>query len=165
MKFKSNIEYLRFKGIEIGENCRVYTRNFGSEPWLISIGNNVTITSGCSFITHDGSTWLIRDERGRRFLFRKIKIGNNIFIGTNSIILPGVEIHDNVIVAAGSVVTKSIPSGKIVGGNPAKIIGSYEDYKTKVLLNYPSEEDIDFNETYESRINKILDKTFKKLLG
>ena len=111
---KTNIQYAREIGVEIGSNCRVYIRDFGSEPWLITIGNKVTITNGVRFINHDGSTWLISDEKGRRQLFRKIVIGNNVFIGMNAIIMPGVKIGDNVVVAAGSVVTKSIPSGYIV---------------------------------------------------
>ena len=162
MKFKPNIEYLRYTGVKIGENCRVYTRTFGSEPWLVSIGNNVTITAGVVFITHDGSTWLIKDKKGRRYLFRKINVGNNVFIGINSIILPGVNIQDNVIIAAGSVVTKSIPNGKIVGGNPAKIIGDFKDYEDKVLQNYISHEDMNFNLSYKERINIALDNNYKK---
>tara|TARA_R110002111_G_scaffold123306_4_gene187290 strand:- start:402 stop:938 length:537 start_codon:yes stop_codon:yes gene_type:complete len=165
MKFKPNIEYLRHIGIKIGENCRIYTRTFGSEPWLVSIGNNVTITAGVTFITHDGSTWLIKDKKGRRYLFRKVNVGNNVFIGINSIILPGINIQDNVIIAAGSVVTKSIPSGKIVGGNPARIIGNFKDYKDKVLQNYISHEEMNFDLSYKERINNILDKTYKKELN
>lgn len=165
MKFKSNIDFLRHKGVAVGANCRIYTRNFGSEPWLVSIGNKVTITSGCKLITHDGSTWLIGDEKGRRYLYRRVIIGNNVFIGTNSIILPGVNIKDNVIIAAGSVVTKSIPSGKIVGGNPAKIIGNFTDYKDKVLSNYISDDDLNYKLSKKERINKVLDMTYKKELN
>jgi acetyltransferase-like isoleucine patch superfamily enzyme len=165
MKFKPNIEYLRHIGIKVGENCRIYTRNFGKEPWLVSIGSNVTITANCSFITHDGSTWLMRDEKGRRYLYRRIKVGNNVFIGSNSIVLPGIEIEDNVIIAAGSIVTKSVPSGKIIGGNPAKVIGSFKDYKDRVLTNYVSDQDMDFEKTYMDRINAVLDKTFKEKLS
>src|SRR5438128_330233 len=125
--------YAQKMGVKLGNDCRIYTRNFGSEPWLISIGNKVTITSGVTILTHDGATWLMNDARGRRYLYRRVKIGNNVFIGVNSVILPGVIIEDNVIVAAGSVVTKSIPSGCIVGGNPAKIIGDYNEFKRRAL--------------------------------
>ena len=85
--------------------------------------------------------------------------------GINSIILPGINIQDNVIIAAGSVVTKSIPSGKIVGGNPARIIGNFKDYKDKVLQNYISHEEMNFDLSYKERINNILDKTYKKELN
>jgi len=63
--------------------------------------------------------------------FGKIKVGNNVYVGQDSIILPGVTIEDNVIIGAGSVVTKSVPSGHIVAGNPARIVSTIEDYKKK----------------------------------
>ena len=61
----------------------------------------------------------------------KTSIGNNVFIGAKSIIMYGVNIGNNVVVAAGSVVTKDVPDGSIVGGNPAKIIGSFDELKEK----------------------------------
>lgn len=158
---KSGVEYARYLGVSVGDNCRIYTRHFGTEPWLICIGNNVTITSGVTILTHDGSTWLMRDTKGRRYLYRKVEIGNNIFIGTKSIIMPGVKINNNVIVAAGSVVTKSVPEGKIVGGNPAKIIGDYNLYKQRVLSSYVSDEDMDFSKSYKDRILEVLDNGLK----
>ena len=165
MKFRPNIEYLRYLGVKVGDNCRIYTREFGSEPWLVTIGNKVTITAGCKLVTHDGSTWLMEDDKGRRYLYKRVVIGNNVFIGLNSIILAGVNIGDNVVIAAGSVVTKTVPSGKIVGGNPAKIIGNFKDYKAKVLQNYISHGDMNFDLSKKERINKVLDKTYKKELN
>lgn len=79
----------------------------------------------------------------------------------NSIILPGVKIGDNVIIAAGSVVTKSIPSGYIVGGNPAKIITDFESYKTRVLDTYASNQEMDFTKNYKERVMEILDESIK----
>ncbi|MFX0558424.1 acyltransferase [Maribacter sp. CXY002] len=157
-------KYARHVGVEVGENCRILTTTFGSEPWLIKIGNKVTITSGVRIVTHDGSTWLFEDEKGRRELFRRVEIGNNVFIGFNSIILPGVKIEDNVVIAAGSVVTKSVPKGSIIGGNPARIIGSYESYKNKVLSTYISREEMDFSEPYRDRVLKALTKDFKPFM-
>ena len=130
---KGGSAYARRKGVKVGEGCRIYIAAFGSEPWLVEIGDRVTITSGCRLITHDGSTWLMRDEKGRRQLYRKVIIGNDVFIGLNSIIMPGVQIGNEVIIAAGSIVTKSVPSGVIIGGNPAKIIGDYHTYKKNVM--------------------------------
>jgi acetyltransferase-like isoleucine patch superfamily enzyme len=106
----------------------------------------------------------MNDEKGRRYLYRRIEIGNNVFIGVNSIVMPGVKIEDYVIIAAGSIVTKSVPSGVIIAGNPAKIIGNYEDYKKGVLNKYISDKDIDFNLDYQSRIEMVLDNSFKKYL-
>src|SRR5215831_14910005 len=88
--FFGNIFYARKLGVKVGRDCRLYINCFGSEPFLIEIGDHVTITSGVRFVTHDGSTWLINDDKGRRYLYRKIIIGNNVFIGMNSIIMPGV---------------------------------------------------------------------------
>jgi len=165
LKFSlSGEEYLRHLGISVGEGCRIFTSSFGSEPWLISIGNNVTITSGVKLLTHDGATWLIRDERGRRYSFKRIQIGNNVFIGVNAIIMPGVIIEDNVIIAAGSIVTKSVPSGSIVGGNPAKIIGKYDDYKAKALNDFVSDHEMDKNIDLKERINANLDDKAKPFM-
>ncbi|WP_411972653.1 acyltransferase [Sphingobacterium sp. Lzh-3] len=158
---KNGVEYARYKGVEVGSGCRIRTTKFGSEPWMITVGDKVTITSGVILLTHDGSTWLMNDEKGRRYLFRKIDIGNNVFIGVNSILMPGVKVDDNVIIAAGSVVTKSVPSGVIVGGNPAKIIGAYDNYIRIGLENYCSDKDMDFSLPYRERIEKIIDKDFK----
>lgn len=158
----SNIAFARHIGVDIGKDCRIYTKDFGSEPWLIQIGNKVTITNGVRFINHDGSTWLISDGEGRRQLFRRIMIGNNVFIGMDTIILPGVKIGNNVIVAAGSVVTKSVPDNYIVGGNPARIILDFDTYKKRVLTEYVSNEDIDFSKNYRDRILEIVDESFKK---
>ncbi|WP_036678030.1 acyltransferase [Daejeonella oryzae] len=158
--------YFKRVGIKVGSNCRIYTSSFGSEPFLITIGNHVTVTSGVSFITHDGSGWLMRDDKGRRYVYQPINIGNHVFIGVNSIIMPGVKIDDEVIVAAGSVVTKSIPSGVVVAGVPAKIIGKYSDIKNKMLDNYIS--DIDMRAlkgTYEERIRKVTTNTYKAYLN
>jgi acetyltransferase-like isoleucine patch superfamily enzyme len=161
---KSGDGYARHKGVTVGKNCRIIIREFGTEPWLISIGDNVTISDGVKLLTHDGSTWLVRDEAGRRYLYKRIKIGNNVFIGVNSVIMPGVVVDDNVIIAAGSIVTKSIPGGCIVGGNPAKKIGSFEKYRRHVLENYISDKGMDKNKNYMDRINAVVDSGIKNYL-
>lgn len=158
------VSFARKNGVIVGENCRILTSKFGSEPWLISIGNKVTVTNGVTFLTHDGGTWLVGDSKGRRYLFKKIKIGNNVFIGVNAIIMPGVIIEDNVIVAAGSVVTKSVPTGKIIGGNPARIIGNFEDYKNKALQNYISDTEMNAYLSYQEKVNAVIDNSYKEFL-
>jgi acetyltransferase-like isoleucine patch superfamily enzyme len=101
---------------------------------MISIGDNVVVSSDVKFFDHDLSHMVLNGMTGeKKFSYYKapITIGNNVMIGGNSIILYNVNIGNNVIIAAGSVVTKDVPDGAIVGGNPAKIIGSFEEYYEK----------------------------------
>lgn len=156
------VRYARYVGVEVGENCRIYTSSFGSEPWLIKIGNKVTITEKVQILTHDGATWLVEDKKGRREYFNGVEIGNNVFVGVNSIIMPGVKIEDNVIVASGSVVTKSVPEGSIIGGNPARIIGVFENYKKKVLEDYVVRSEMNFDMSYMERTKLESSKNQKK---
>jgi len=113
--------YLRKKGVKIGKNCKVHTVSFSTEPYLVEIGDNVRITSGTTFITHDGGVNVFRGEIGGG-IFGRIKIGNNVFVGTNCIILYGTTIGDNCIVGAGSVVRGQYPENSVIVGNPAKVV-------------------------------------------
>ncbi len=118
---EKRIEYLRKMGVKIGENCHILTTSFSTEPYLIEIGNTVRIASGTVFLTHDGGVNCFRDEIDGG-IFGKIKIGNNVFIGTNSIILLNTTIGNNCIIGAGSVVRGHFPDDSVIVGNPAKII-------------------------------------------
>lgn len=156
--FFSNLSFAKKIGVKVGKNCRIYTRFFGSEPFLISIGDNVTVTAGVRFITHDGSGCLVKDKNLNRFYsYAPIEIGNNIFIGVNSIILPGVRIGDNSIIAAGTVVNKSIPPGSIVGGNPVKFITTFEKFSNKVLNEWISYDNLNLKLEYKNRILSNID--------
>lgn len=161
---KGGVKYSENIGVKVGDNCRIFTRNFGSEPFLIKIGDNVTVTKGVQFITHDGSGSLFKDSKGRRYYYAKIEVGDNVMIGVNSIILPGVKIHDNVIIAAGSVVSKSIPENSIVGGVPAKIIGRVDEFSNRALKEWLTEENMNFRLSYKERILEICDSEFKPFL-
>lgn len=132
--YSKRADLLKRNGIKIGENSQIYPNvSFGSEPYLIEIGNSVRITSGCKFITHDGGIWVLRNlkklENGD--LFGKIKIGNNVHIGMNCIIMPNVNIGDNCIIGCGAIVTKDIPSNSIAVGVPARVIENIEEYYNK----------------------------------
>src|SRR3989338_4277419 len=125
--------YLRKKVCLIGKGNRIYTKNFGSEPYLVKIGNHCTIAAGVLFITHDGGTWVFRNEIPNLNVFGKIEIKNNCFIGITSIILPNISIGPNSVVGAGSVVTKDVPPNTVVAGVPARVICSIEEYKEKCI--------------------------------
>lgn len=128
--------YSKYLGVKMGGNVRLIGKSsFGSEPYLIEIGNNVTIAHNVCFITHDGGAGLFRKEYPGINRFGRILIGDNVFIGRNSIILLDVKIGNNVVIGAGSVVTKDVPDNVVVAGVPAKIINSIEDYKEKCLQN------------------------------
>jgi acetyltransferase-like isoleucine patch superfamily enzyme len=120
--------------INIGTGCAIYRGvSFGSEPYLIDIGNNVRITKGVNFITHDGGMWVLRNNGMLKDAdaFGRIKVGNNVHIGLNSTIMPGVTIGDNVVIGVGALVTKNIPSNSIAAGVPAKVIKSIDEYYEK----------------------------------
>ena len=125
----TDVPSLMKKGLSIGENVFI---NFGcvideSFCWLISIGNNVTLAPNVHILAHDAST---KKALGYTKMGR-VRIGNDVFVGAGTIILPGVDIGNRVIIGAGSVVTKSIPDNSIAVGNPAKVIGSYDEYLNK----------------------------------
>ena len=127
-------EYLRFLGVKIGHGCSIYTtpHNLGTEPWLIEIGDNVTLGQGVLLITHDGTSRLFRDRLpgmspfGNRF--GTIVIRDNCFIGNNAILLPGIEIGPDAAIGAGSVVTKTVPPRTIAAGNPARSLKTLDEY-------------------------------------
>lgn len=126
------VKYYRKKGMVIGNNTHVFSRIVSSEPYLITIGDNCTISTNVSLLTHDASIGAIADRLKYSDLCGKITIGNNCFIGDRAIIMYGVTIGNNVIVAAGSIVTKSINKNNvIVAGVPAKIVGNVNEYKEK----------------------------------
>ena len=95
--------------------------------WLITIGDNVTMAPRVHILAHDASTkeFLDYTKIGR------VNIGNNVFIGAESVVLPNVTIGDNVVIGANSTVTKDIPSNSVYVGNPAKFICTIDEYIEK----------------------------------
>lgn len=107
-------------GLKVGDNVKIEKGVMidASFPWLIEIGNNVTIAPNAHILSHDASTQIITGFTK----LGKVVIGDNVFIGARSIILPNVKIGNNVVIGAGSVVTKNIPDNSIVAGIPAKVV-------------------------------------------
>lgn len=129
----SKVDYLRTLGMRIGSGCEIMSSipSFGSEPYLISIGDRCTISGGVLLITHDGSSRIYRNlvDGNDRFgnLYGRIEICDDVFVGAGSIVLPNVYIGHHSIVAAGSVVTRDVEPRTVVAGNPARVIGNLDE--------------------------------------
>ena len=153
-------EQLESMGLTIGKN---FKRLHGvildpSHCWLIKIGDNVTIAPRVHLLAHDASTCY---ELGYAKI-GKVIIGNNVFIGAESVILPNLKIGNNVIIGANSTVTKDIPNNEVWAGNPAKFICTYDNYMTKnkiLMKKRPC-----FGEEYTLRKN-VDDKKKKQMIS
>ena len=124
----ATIRYARSIGVTVGENCRLGNVSFSTEPYLVTIGNHVSATC-VRFETHDGGVWVFRENEPDIDVIKPIVVGDNVYIGYQAMILPGVTIGDNVIVGAGAVVTKDIPPNSVVVGVPAKVIKTIDEYR------------------------------------
>lgn len=123
------IDQLKEMGLRVGKNFEPQL-GFELDPshcWLIDIGDNVTFGPHVQILAHDAS---MHNVLGYTKIGR-VHIGNNVFIGAGSIILPNVRIGNNSIVGAGSVVTKDIPANVVCVGNPAKVVSSLDDFIEK----------------------------------
>jgi acetyltransferase-like isoleucine patch superfamily enzyme len=126
--------YAQYYGVNFGSNVRITGKaDFGSEPYLISIGNDVTITEGVTFHNHDGGVGVLRLKHPGIDLIKPIVIGNNVFIGSQATIMPGITIGNNVIIGTRSIVTHNVPDNVVVVGTPARVLKTLEQYEEKVL--------------------------------
>ena len=134
-------------------------------PWLISVGDDVTLSSNVRILAHDAST----AKTGVRTKVGIVRIGNNVFIGADSIVLCNTRIGDNVIIGAGSVVTHDIPSNSVYAGNPAKFICTFEEYQEKhktnrethpIFRQYTWKEWPNASEEEKAEMRKRLENTF-----
>lgn len=146
--------YAKISGVNFGVKCKFSKIvDFGSEPYLITIGNHFYCSSNITFITHDGSVNVIRNlfEQYRAIdLFGRINVGNNVFLGYGVVLLPGVDIGDNVIVGANSLVKGTLLSNSVYAGSPARYICSIEDFHNKkkgmyIYTKYMSSTDKELN--------------------
>ena len=130
------------EGMQVGSNVTLCSRmgsSFGSEPYLITIEDEVRMSGGIHFVTHDGGTWAFRDLEKFKIdgediaTYGSIHIGFRTFIGYGVIIMPGVHIGKRCIIGTGAIVTKDIPDESIAVGVPAKVIGNVFDYADKCM--------------------------------
>jgi acetyltransferase-like isoleucine patch superfamily enzyme len=119
-------------GVKVGKESKIETLYFGSEPFLIEIGDHVYVTSQVRFITHDGGVWVFYQEDPSFDVFGRIKIDSNTFIGNGCVIMPGVTIGKNCVIGGYSVVTKSIPDNTVAAGCPCRYICSTDEYKYRL---------------------------------
>lgn len=130
-----NIEMLYKRGLRVGKN---FYRGPGViiDPmhcYHITIGDNVTLAPRVHILAHDSSTFSFMGKTRAA----NVTIGNNVFVGAGTIILPGAHIGNRVIIGAGSIVTKDIPDNSVAVGNPAKVICPIDEYldKEKAKMN------------------------------
>lgn len=135
------VAYLRKNGISIGDgtwfvrpkNTSVDIQNAN----FVEIGENVCITDGVTILAHDWSYSVLARFYGNAPAKQKVThIGNNVFIGTHTIILMGADIGDNVIIGAGSVVSGKVESHSVYAGNPATKICSLEEHYNKLKKTF-----------------------------
>lgn len=96
------------------------------------MGSNVHITQGVKFITHDGGTLVFRNLIPDLEITKPITVGNDVYIGNNVMIMPGVNIGNKVIIGAGAIVTKDIPDNSVAVGVPARVIKTADEYFDKL---------------------------------
>lgn len=144
---ESKVTYLCSQGAQIGKGTRLICSvdAFGTEPYLISVGENCLFSHGVCFFTHDGGVKVLSDLglfHGERMdIIAPITIGSNVYIGTGAYVLPGVSIGNNVVIGAGAVVTKDIPDNVVAAGVPARIIRTIDEYYANAVARgvlYPT---------------------------
>jgi acetyltransferase-like isoleucine patch superfamily enzyme len=116
-----------------GSNCFISKGAEISDPYLLSIGDNVWVTDGCRLLGHDASVIMINIMQGSQLdQVGPIEIGDNCFLGNNVIVLPNTKIGANTIIGSGAVVTRNLEGNAVYAGNPARLISSMDEYIEKV---------------------------------
>ena len=151
----------RHLGVIIGKKCLISTRDWPSEGYLVTIGNHVQRTPHVSIHTHGGAQ-AIRHLHPDFDVFGKVVIEDWAYIGTGSQIMPGVTIGEGALVAAGSIVTKSVAPYTVVGGNPAKFLCTTEEYYERNKLYNVSTKGLTWKEKKKKLLSLPDDMFMKK---
>lgn len=149
-----NVNYARKLGVQVGKDCRLNGVSFGSEAYLVKLGNHVSATR-VHFETHDGGMWIFRDKHPDWDKIRGISVGNNVYIGFDCLIMPGVTIGNNVIIGAKTVVTKDIPDNVVVAGVPGRIIKTTDEYYNKISQEVVNTKKMSSEEKRRYLINEV----------
>ena len=131
------VGYARSLGVSIGEGSEIFSTElniFGGEPYMVRLGRRCFITEGVRFVTHDGGVLLFRSELPDLDLIAPIVLGDDVYVGTRAILLPGTTVGSNCVIGAGSVVRGKIPSGSVVGGVPARVLKSIDEYRAGLVV-------------------------------
>ena len=136
-------DYIRKHEIfdHVGASCRFSLNKIPLYPKLIRVHDNVRLAANVTFVTHDTIDGMLRTKNSEQPVQEKlgcIEIMDNVFIGTNTTIMYNTRIGSNVVVAAGSVVTKDLPDNGVYGGAPARYLSSFEDLEKQRYAEYGS---------------------------
>lgn len=124
-----------------GRDCFFSITNFGTEPWLVSVADNVYLAAGVRFVNHDVSAFMVSKAAGSDHMYERlgpIHIGSNVFIGLNCILLPGTVIEDNVVIGAGTIVSGRVTGDGVYVGNPLRKLGDFASYCDKIAAENAS---------------------------
>jgi hypothetical protein len=120
------VKYFRSQGVDIGEEVEIFGANlhtFGSEPYLVCIGNQVTVSHNVDFISQDGGLRVTRAKYPGAYLYGRIRVSDNCFTGARYI-----GTGAGSVIASGSIVTGEVPADVVAIGAPAKPVKSVEEY-------------------------------------
>jgi acetyltransferase-like isoleucine patch superfamily enzyme len=158
-RIRLGIWRFRRAGLTVGEGCMFAdVPGFGSRPYLITLGRDVALAAHVTFITTDGGIHVLKDlERYRKVIkIGRIDIRDNCVIGERAILLPGVTIGPDSVVAAGSVVGRNIPPGVLAAGNPAKPVMTIHQYAEWALAATPEYDEAEWERDEKAVLTRVL---------
>lgn len=123
------LERYRRRGLKAPAHLPVFNATI-TGPHLTEIGENVWLTVGTLLLNHDGAIAMLNriDKTDLVNIVGRIVIEDDVFVGVRAVIMPGVRIGKGSVVAAGALVTKDVPPGSVVGGVPARVICTVDEY-------------------------------------